>query len=155
LAAVGLVVVIVVVAVSSRGGDDPGGLAISPDPTTTRATRTAEPTSDPTVEPTQTAAPALVPRRRLTIEILNAAGRTGLAGRTEGRLNERGYVRTEVGNAQASARTTIFFRGALRREAERLLQDFPELGRVRQARTATPGSAQITIILGENYAEPD
>ncbi len=148
LAALGLVAVIVVVAVSSRGEDGPP-LA---DPTVTGA-GSPSPTPTMSVEPTpeETPPPPLVPRRRLEIEVLNGTGRTGLAAGVEERMREEGYRRIEIGNTAAAERTTIFYRGSMRREARRLLRDFPEFGRIREARSGSPGEAEITVVLGDDH----
>jgi hypothetical protein len=59
-----------------------------------------------------------------------------------------------TGNANIVPRTTIYYRGALRREAQRLLREFPELKRIREATSSTPGSARLTVVLGTDHEPP-
>ena len=66
-------------------------------------------------------------------------------------MREEGYRRIQVGNAPPASATTIFYRGTFRREARRLLRDFPEFQRVREARSGTPGEAELTVVLGADH----
>ena len=165
LAAVGLVVLIVLIAITSRG-DDPGSLAGSPSPRSS-LTRSPSPsatqsstqssTLGPSPSPSDTVSEAPeppIPKDKLRVEVLNGNGREGAAGEVADRLLDAGYTRVTTGNANIVPRTTIYYRGALRREAQRLLREFPELKRIREATSSTPGSARLTVVLGTDHEPP-
>lgn len=157
LAAIGLVVVIVLIAMNSRGDGDPTNAATG-GPPSPRVTRTSSPTPTPTPSPTPTqttpstlAPEPMIPKDRLTVEVLNGNGREGAAGEVAARLQAAGYTRVTAANASLTPRTTIYYRGALRREARRMLDEFPEFERIREASSSTPGTARLTIVLGTDH----
>ena len=153
-AAIGLVVAIVVIAISSRG-EDPG-TPVAGGPTESakpKASASATPTAEEP-DPSEPMPEPLIGRRKLTLEVFNGNRRDGAASSMQARLEEAGYRKIDVGNSGTVAKTTIYYRGATKREAQRLLDEFPDLRRVRPARSNTPGSAQLTIVLGTNHDAP-
>lgn len=152
LAVLGAVVLLVVLVVS-RGGDD-GGPVATPTITRTntpRATPTATATATSTPTATASPSPTLRPRSKVTIVVLNATGRTGLARRVADELEKGGYNVVRVGNAERAAKTTIYYKSSAKADAEALLDRYPELGRTRSATASSAKDALLTIVLGADY----
>lgn len=155
LAALGLVVAIVVVAVTSRG-TDAGTPQTRTEPTTieTPTTGSLEPTpATSTPEPERS---PLRARARTSVDVLNGTEIAGLAGGAAERIQEQGYRLVEPDDAaeKPQARTAIYFAKGFKREAQRLLREFPELRRVRTGDRPSPGDAQLVVVLGEDYEAP-
>ncbi len=149
LAVLGVVVAVVVVMVNR--GDDPDPVAV---PSASRtATARATPTGTATTLPTVTVSPSptLRPRGKVTIAVLNATGRAGLAGRVQDKLEDAGYNVIRIGNAPRTQRTTIFFKKSAEADAEALLKRYPEMGQTKPAGSAADDDALITIVLGSDY----
>ncbi|HWJ44441.1 MAG TPA: LytR C-terminal domain-containing protein [Gaiellaceae bacterium] len=106
--------------------------------------------------PKRTAAPApakreLLPRSQVSVMVLNANGQAGAAHAAADRVQGRGYMLGNVGNARAlSPRTLVMFRPGFEPEARRLARDL----RVRIVRPldgmrpAQLYGAHLVLILG-------
>lgn len=92
-------------------------------------------------------ASAEVEREDVRVDVLNAAGIAGLAGRTAEALEERGYGVGEVGNAETSRQTTVVLHPpALRGGAELVARDLPGAVEVH----ADEEVSQVTVLLGSS-----
>lgn len=146
-------VVALVIAMATR--DDTGGAIGGPTVSPTGSSSIVEspsgsPVSSPTATETQRA-----PRERgkITVTVLNASGRAGLASATSERIVQAGFVVRTVDNAEPREKTVIFFRSGFRPEAELLFEDFPDLLRVKTGgkNPEVDAETMITVILGEDY----
>jgi anionic cell wall polymer biosynthesis LytR-Cps2A-Psr (LCP) family protein len=82
-----------------------------------------------------------------SVEILNAAGVAGLAGRTADRLTQRGFVISSVGDARAQPQTTILARTGARGAAEQVAITLG-VPTARITESASLGTADVQVILG-------
>lgn len=151
-AAVAVVVVVAMVIAMATREDDGTPVA---GPTTSPSASV-----DPSVSPSATAEPTEEPttrepraRQKITITVLNGAGRSGLASQTQERIVQAGFTVPEVDNAQPRAKTVIFYRKGFEPEAQLLLDDFPDLLRIKPAgkNTEVSGETMLTVILGDDY----
>jgi hypothetical protein len=147
-------VVALVIALATRDDD---GSAIGVQPTTS-TTNTGQPTGDPSATtsaaPTDTTTPAREPRPRVDIRVtvLNGEGTPQLASRTSDRFIQAGYTVANVGDAAPRDKTVIFYKKGAKPEALLLLEDFPELIRVKPAAgDEIDADALLTVILGDDY----
>lgn len=155
LLVVGAVAAGVVILTRAFPGSGDGGV---------QAPRTAPPVvASPTATPTPTETPT--PRATVTpqvegvvVAVLNGTTETGLAAATAERLKGEGYVIKEVGNAESTDRTTIFFRGRDQGRANaQYLRDtfFTEVDalvkRLPKGIEVSRG-VQLTIVLGLDWA---
>jgi cytoskeletal protein RodZ len=147
--ALAVVAVIVVVAIlATRSGDD------NPAPRTPRVesspTRRAAPSPTPAPTPTPSAVAARDPSE-VTVLVLNATTRSGLARRTAERLRQAGYDIVDTGNAPATDQSTIFYAPGARADALALSRRFPELGVLETATKAMARRARLTVVLGADF----
>jgi hypothetical protein len=153
LAALALVVAIAMVAVNSRANDEPRAAGT---PAASSPTELSSVEESPTPEPSESepepsvAEPVRAPAKT-SVDVLNGTPRAGLARSLADRIAGKDYKIATVGNAARAAKTTIFYRKDAKAEAEALLRAFPELKRIREASGSTPGSALLTVVIGDNY----
>jgi hypothetical protein len=92
------------------------------------------------------------PVSQVTVNVLNATTRAGLARTVATKLTKDGYTVKKVDNASAQqASTTIYYQPGDKAEAQALLKAHPELGRIQAATSAIPTNALLTVILGTDY----
>jgi hypothetical protein len=132
----------------------PAGVTPAPTPTP-RPTPSARPTSpsprppSPTARPTPTRTRAPAPRGRVVI--FNQTVHQGLAARFGAELDDDGWtvdaVDTWRGNVPA---TTVYYPDGMERLARTLMDEHPEIGRIRPA---FPGISRdaITVILCKDF----
>ena len=93
----------------------------------TAAHQKARPKARPTPAPTRTtkATPAQLPRRKVTVVVLNGNGRQGAAATAASRVRHRGYRIGMVANAPSHdyATSLVMYRPGFRGEASRLARD--------------------------------
>jgi hypothetical protein len=101
---------------------------------------------------TAPAGAAKLPRRAISVVVLNGNGRTGAAGTMAGVVRARGYKVASIGNAPRNdyARSIVMYRHGFRPEAARLGKDMHirivgPLDGLRQARL---GRAQVAVVVG-------
>jgi maltose-binding protein MalE len=140
--------IVVVIALAATGSNKKTPTATKPPKPRTTATTThaASPSATASPSPSQRA-PA-----DITVNVLNGTGRSGLAKRVAGTLKDDGYDVKTVANApQLQGTTTIYYRAGHGAEAQALLRQHPELGKIAPATSTTPTNAFITVILGNDY----
>jgi hypothetical protein len=100
------------------------GIALLAKPVMHRA-RVEATTSTPAKEPAKVPVGPLVPRRLVSVAVLNGNGVSGAAATEASRVRARGYRIRLVGNAPRSGygRSVIMYRPGLRGEAQRLGRD--------------------------------
>lgn len=143
-------VVALVIALATRD-DEPIGTPPTSSPT---ASGTQTPTQEPSEQPSETPTPPREPRPReeITITVLNGKGTSGLASSTSQKFVAAGYTVNEIGDAEPRDKTVIFYRKGAKPEAQLLLEDFPELIRIKPAAgSEIDDSVLLTVILGEDY----
>jgi len=150
-------VVALVIALATRDDDGAAVGVNSPTPTVTSTATGTEPvpttSSTPTeaVTPTQPAREAR-PREEITVAVFNGNGTPGLASQTSDRILQRGYTADDIGDAAPRNKTVIFYAKGAKPEALLLLEDFPDLLRVKPASgDEIDDTALLTVILGDDY----
>lgn len=151
LGAVALMVIAVVILLS-RGGDDKNKLAggptiESPRPSASRSA-SPRPSISPTVKPSATT-PSTLPKSKITVDVLNATNRSGLARTTMRQVTDAGYRAGKTGNAESLAKSTIFYRPGARDEALLFQKDFPGFTVLRES--SSIGSATLRAVIGVDY----
>lgn len=108
------------------------------------ATRVFTPRTTPTRSDEQMA--------RVQVEVLNAAGADGLAGRTTDYLRRRGFDVVEIGNAAGRDTTTVLVRSGTALDARHVAQALG-LGddRVVTGGPTTDYSLDVTLFVGADY----
>lgn len=122
---------------------------------TTTPTATASATPTPTVSQSHTPSPTATPLRKrsaVTVLVLNATSRSGLAGRVSDSLEAEGYRKRSVGNDDDAATSVVYYRSGYRAEAARLADDLG-IGSVKKAPSGLQGSARLTVVLGADFKE--
>jgi hypothetical protein len=134
-----------------------GALIAKPDTTTAReATKprvTAAPArSKPAPPPSRRPAVADLPRRKVTVLILNGNGRTGAASSAAARVGRRGYRVASVGNAPRHdyPRSIVMYRRGFEGEGVRLARDMrvKVVGPLDGMRPRQLNGAHAVMILG-------
>ena len=89
---------------------------------------------------------------RIQVEVLNAAGVDGLAGRTTDYLRRRGFDVVEIGNAASRDTTTVLVRSGTALDARHVAQALG-LGdrRVVTGGPTTDYSLDVTLFVGADY----
>ena len=89
---------------------------------------------------------------RIQVEVLNAAGVDGLAGRTTDYLRRRGFDVVEIGNAGARDTTTVLVRSGTALDARHVAQALG-LGdeRVVTGGPTTDYTLDVTLFVGADY----
>jgi hypothetical protein len=144
--------VIAVIVLLSRGGgnDQAGSPAITPRPSVSTKSPTARPRVTPTVSPSGTATPTTLAPTKVTVNVQNGTGRSGLAAQTAQKIRDKGYKVTRVDNAGSSfAKSTIFYRPGAKDEALVLQESFPEFT-VLKAATGSQ-TAMLRVVVGADY----
>ena len=114
----------------------------------------ATPKAKPRPAPTKTtkAAPAQLPRRKVTVVILNGNGRQGAAATAASRVSGRGYRIGLVANAPSHdyATSLVMYRPGFRGEASRLARDLgvKVVSPLDGVRPSQLHGAQAVLILG-------
>jgi len=115
------------------------------------ATPKAKPRPAPT-KTTKAAAPAQLPRRKVTVVILNGNGRQGAAATAASRVSGRGYRIGLVANAPSHdyATSLVMYRPGFRGEASRLARDLgvKVVSPLDGVRPSQLHGAQAVLILG-------
>jgi len=121
----------------------------------TAAHKKATPKARPRPAPTKTtkaAAPAQLPRRKVTVVILNGNGRQGAAATAASRVSGRGYRIGLVANAPSHdyATSLVMYRPGFRGEASRLARDLgvKVVSPLDGVRPSQLHGAQAVLILG-------
>jgi len=121
----------------------------------TAAHENATPKAKPRPAPTKTtkaAAPAQLPRRKVTVVILNGNGRQGAAATAASRVSGRGYRIGLVANAPSHdyATSLVMYRPGFRGEASRLARDLgvKVVSPLDGVRPSQLHGAQAVLILG-------
>lgn len=152
LGAVALMVIAVVILLS-RGGDDKNKLSGSPTISSPRASASRSvsprPKASTTVKPSTTPSPSTLPKSKITVDVLNATNRSGLARTTMSQVTDAGYRAGKTGNAESLAKSTIFYRPGARDEALLFQKDFPDFTVLRQS--SSIGSATLRAVIGADY----
>jgi len=116
-----------------------------------KATPKAKPRPAPT-KTTKAAAPAQLPRRKVTVVILNGNGRQGAAATAASRVSGRGYRIGLVANAPSHdyATSLVMYRPGFRGEASRLARDLgvKVVSPLDGVRPSQLHGAQAVLILG-------
>jgi hypothetical protein len=101
------------------------GIALLAKPVMHRARTEAAASAASAKKPAKTPARPLLPRRSVSVTVLNGNGVSGAAASEASRVRVRGYKIRLVGNAPRSGygRSVIMYRAGLRSEAQRLGQD--------------------------------
>jgi hypothetical protein len=129
------------------------GIAVLAKPMAHRAA-VREATASATPKPKRASAPtrAVLPRRLVSVTVLNANGVSGAAAAEASRVRARGYRIGVVGNAPRGGfgQTVVMYRAGLNREASRLAHD---LGIFRASpldglRARDLHGAKLAIVLG-------
>jgi hypothetical protein len=151
LGAVALMVIAVVILLS-RGGDDKnklvGGPAIESPRASVSRSASPRPSVSPTVKPTATT-PSTLPKNKITVDVLNATNRAGLAKTTMRQVADAGYREGRTGNTESLAKSTIFYRPGARDEAMLFQKDFPDFTVLRQS--SSIGNATLRAVIGSDY----
>jgi len=117
----------------------------------TKATPRAKPRPAPT-KTTKAAPPAQLPRRKVTVVILNGNGRQGAAATAASRVSGRGYRIGLVANAPSHdyATSLVMYRAGFRGEASRLARDLgvKVVSPLDGVRPSQLHGAQAVLILG-------
>jgi len=124
----------------------------TPRPRTT-ATATQSTSTAATTTPSPSA--AAHPVSKVTVNVLNATQRAGLAASVAGKLDKEGYQIKTVDNCRCGTQnTTIYYRGSAERaDAQALLRAHPEFKRVAPATSDIPNAgAFLTVVLGSDYS---
>ena len=89
---------------------------------------------------------------RIQVEVLNAAGVDGLAGRATDYLRRRGFDVVEIGNAEARDTTTVLVRSGTALDARHVAQALG-LGdsRVVTGGPTTDYTLDVTLFVGADY----
>ena len=128
------------------------GVALLAKPVVHRARAEANAAAAPAKKTRKTPTRALLPRRSVTVTVLNGNGVAGAAADEASRVHTQGYKIRHVGNAARSGygRSVIMYRPAFRGEALRLGQDL-------QIRLVTPldglrardlRGAKVAVVVG-------
>jgi len=116
-----------------------------------KATPKAKPRPAPT-KTTKAAAPAQLPRRKVTVVVLNGNGRQGAAATAASRVSGRGYRIGLVANAPSHdyATSLVMYRPGFRGEASRLARDLgvKVVSPLDGVRPSQLHGAQAVLILG-------
>lgn len=116
-----------------------------------KATPKAKPRPAPT-RTTKAAAPAQLPRRKVTVVVLNGNGRQGAAATAASRVSRRGYRIGLVANAPSHdyATSLVMYRPGFRGEASRLARDLgvKVVSPLDGVRPSQLHGAQAVLILG-------
>ena len=116
-----------------------------------KATPKAKPRPAPT-KTTKAAAPAQLPRRKVTVVVLNGNGRQGAAATAASRVSRRGYRIGLVANAPSHdyATSLVMYRPGFRGEASRLARDLgvKVVSPLDGVRPSQLHGAQAVLILG-------
>jgi len=116
-----------------------------------KATPKTKPRPAPTTA-TKAAAPAQLPRRKVTVVILNGNGRQGAAATAASRVSGRGYRIGLVANAPSHdyATSLVMYRPGFRGEASRLARDLgvKVVSPLDGVRPSQLHGAQAVLILG-------
>jgi hypothetical protein len=147
-------VVALVIGLATRD-DDGAGVAVTSPTASVSPSVEVSPSASASPTATETETPEREPRAReeITITVLNGNGTSGLAGDTSQRLVAAGFTVNDVGDAELRDNTAIFYAKGAKIEAELLLEEFPELLRIKPAEKSTEFDAAslLTVILGEDY----
>jgi hypothetical protein len=116
-----------------------------------KATPKAKPRPAP-AKTTKAAAPAQLPRRKVTVVVLNGNGRQGAAATAASRVSRRGYRIGLVANAPSHdyATSLVMYRPGFRGEASRLARDLgvKVVSPLDGVRPSQLHGAQAVLILG-------
>jgi LytR cell envelope-related transcriptional attenuator len=101
------------------------GIALLAKPVMHRARAEATASAASAEKPSKAPARPVLPRRSVTVTVLNGNGVSGAAAAEASRVRARGYKIRLVGNAPRSGYglSVIMFRAGLQREAQRLARD--------------------------------
>jgi LCP family protein required for cell wall assembly len=117
-------------------------------------TKTPKPTTSatPTSSPTPSRPKLSIPPSRITVNILNGTGQSGLAHRVQTALEAKGFQVGTVGDADnANYTSTIVKYGSDKKQSSQTVTtSIP--GSTRQADPTLPSST-ITVIVGSNYTK--
>ncbi len=135
-----------------------GTLIAKPDAAPRQAKAAAAASSEGTPaakkEPPAKAAPAALPRRKVSVMVLNGNGRTGAASAAAARVKGRGYRIGTVGNAprQDYPRSIVMYRKGFAAEGERLARDLriALVGPLDGMRPGQLKGAHAVLILGSS-----
>lgn len=155
----GVAVVAVVALVIGLATRDDDGAAVGLGSTTPSPSVSATTSPDASPSAVDTTPPASEeppreprPREEITVTVLNGNGTAGLASQTGEKLVAAGYTVNEIDDAERRPKTVIYFSKGAKPEALLLLEDFPELLRVKPASgDEVDASSLLTVILGEDY----
>lgn len=86
---------------------------------------------------------------QITVEVLNGAGRKGLATRATDQLRAAGWAVAKPGDAKPAAVTTIYYLTGYLEAAQALQTAFPTFGRVLPA--VGKQMAELRVVLGADY----
>ena len=105
-----------------------------------------------TPEPTPTArTTSAKPTRRLSVDVLNQTGRSGLARVVADRLRARGWSVVQVGNFRGTvSATTVYYPRGASSEAAELAAALPVPRRTRPA-FANLSASRLTVVITDNY----
>jgi polyisoprenyl-teichoic acid--peptidoglycan teichoic acid transferase len=113
-----------------------------------------------TAAPADPAAVAAIPAKSITVEVLNGSGTPGLGRRAADALRAKGFTIGRVGNADAFSYDTTVIQAHSATQplaGERVRQALPKLSSatVSADSPAPGGSADVTVIVGRDYAQTD
>lgn len=95
---------------------------------------------------------ALRKRGSITVLVLNATSRSGLAGRTADGLKAEGYSKITSGNDTDTKTSIVYYRAGYSAEAKRLANELG-IATVKKAPSDLQGSAKLTVLLGSDFKE--
>ncbi len=172
LAALAVIVLVgvLILAFGEDGGDEADQAGSEP-----VAVATASPTPDPTADPTLSATAQATPSAsaslsaspsaspdaslsatppavdKVPVVVLNQTGISGLAAQFQKELEAGGWTVAGIddfrGNVPA---TTVYFPPGMRPAAKALMEQFPQIGRIRPAFSGI-STTQLTVILGKDF----
>ena len=143
------VMTILVVALLNRGSAEPQGQGPTVESPGASPTVSTSPTSTPTATASPTKAP-LAPSK-VTVQVLNGTGRSGLAAATAQDVERAGYKLAGVGNAASTAKSTIFYRKGRRAEALAFQASFPDFTVLKEAPSSQPSI--LRAVLGADWPQ--
>jgi hypothetical protein len=143
------VMAILVVALLNRGNaEEPQGPTVA-NPTSS-PTRSTTPSPTPsTVSPSPK--PAVLVPSKITVQVLNGTGRTGLAAAVAQDVEKAGYKLGGTGNAARADKSTIFYRKGRRAEALAFQQIFPDFKVLKEAPASQ--ATILRVVLGADWPE--
>lgn len=157
VAVVGLAVAVIYVALNSGGGNRPAAKPTEPPAPSRPTIESSEPSPSPepsAPEPTPglrspDPVPTTLPAQEVSVEVLNGTARAGLAAKTADRLRKAGYNVVGTGNAKAVTVSTILYVPGAEDEALALQQQFPEFGRLKEAKPEQP--VILRLVIGADF----